>query len=130
MSDNKQCKRYLYLCKVCQNLIEIIHFGSSDLVCCGQAMFLLEGNSTDASQEKHVPAIVDKDDSIEVTVGSVEHPMDEKHYITFIEILTPNKVYRQDLKPGEKPFASFPIKREEIYLVRAYCNLHGLWHAH
>ena len=128
MSDNTQCKRYLYLCKECGNLIEVIHYGSSALKCCEQDMLLLKGNSTDAAQEKHVPIVADMGSFVEVRVGSVEHPMDEKHYIPFIEILTPNKVYRHDLKPGDKPYAAFPVKLEEIYLVRAYCNLHGLWY--
>ena len=127
MSNKTHCESYLYLCKECGNLIEIIHFGSSALKCCGQDMILLKANSTDAAQEKHVPVMVDKGGFVEVTVGSVEHPMDEKHYIPFIEILTPDKVYRHDLKPGDKPFVVFPVKFEEIYLVRAYCNLHGLW---
>ena len=118
----------LHLCKLCNQLVELVQVGHLPLICCGQDMTPLVANTTDASNEKHVPVVVDKGDYIEVTVGSVEHPMEEKHFIVFIEVLTTdNRVYRKELKPGEKPFATFPVKRNEVVEVREYCNLHGLW---
>ena len=121
--------RDLYYCKKCKNLLEVVQQGAVALVCCGEEMVLLKANSTDAANEKHVPVIEDKGDSIHVTVGSVEHPMTEEHYIVFIECLTENRVYRKELKPGQKPSACFPVKREEVIEIREFCNLHSLWKA-
>ena len=119
----------LHLCKLCSQLAEIVQKGRLPLICCGQEMIRLVANTTDAANEKHVPVVVDKGDFIEVTVGSVEHPTEEKHHIVFIEALTADRVYRKELKSGEKPFATFPVKRSEVIEVREYCNLHGLWKA-
>lgn len=121
--------RELYYCKKCHNLVEITHAGAPALVCCGDPMLLLKANSVDAANEKHVPVIIDKGDYVEVSVGSVEHPMTEEHYIAFIEILTKDAVCRKELKPGEKPFACFPVKKSDIIEVREFCNLHMLWKA-
>ena len=117
----------VYYCKVCHNLVEILHSGKGELVCCAQAMTLLKENTTDASNEKHIPVVLDKGDFIEVTVGSVEHPMTEEHYVVFIELLTKCGVCRKYLKPGEKPFATFPVKKADVIAVREFCNLHLLW---
>jgi superoxide reductase len=92
-------------------------------------MTLLVANTTDASNEKHVPMIVDKGDFIEVSIGSVEHPMEEKHHIVFIEVLTKDRVCRKFFEPTEKPFARFSIKRSDVIEVREFCNLHRLWKA-
>ena len=119
--------REIYYCKHCKNLVEVLQVGAGTLECCGEAMLLLEANSTDAANEKHVPAIVDHGDSIEVTVGSVVHPMTEEHYITFIECLTTKGVCRKELKPGDPPVANFKIKKDELLSVREFCNLHMLW---
>ena len=121
--------RELHFCKLCGQLVEILKKGHLPLKCCGQDMIALTANSTDAANEKHVPVIVDKADFIEVTIGSVEHPMEEKHHITFIEVLTKDRVYRKELATGERPFAMFPVKRNEVLEVREFCNLHGLWRA-
>ena len=121
--------RELYYCSKCKNLVEIAHVGAPALVCCGDPMTLLNANSTDAAGEKHVPVIIDKGDFVEVTIGSVEHPMTEEHYIAFIEVLSARGVCRKELKPGEKPTAVFHIKRTEIIEVREFCNLHMLWKA-
>jgi len=117
----------LFFCKHCQNQVELVVVGGGTLTCCGEAMTKLVANSTDAANEKHVPVIVDKGDSIEVTVGSVEHPMEEKHYIDFIELITEKGICRKYLKPGEKPEATFPVKMSEVKEVREWCNLHRLW---
>lgn len=116
----------VYKCEICGNLIGVIHGAGGDLVCCGQKMVLLKANSTDASEEKHVPIITQDGKNVKVTVGSAPHPMEEKHYIEVIGILTNNKLYRAYLKPGGKPEATFEID-DNIECARAYCNIHGLW---
>lgn len=116
----------IYKCDVCGNIVEVVHAGGGILVCCGKPMRLLEGNTVDASLEKHVPIIEKVDGGVIVKVGGTEHPMEEKHYIEWIEIHAKEKVYRKHLKPGEKPEAFFKID-EEIDFAREYCNLHGLW---
>lgn len=121
--------RQIYHCPICGNLVEVLFAGGGELVCCGEPMKLLEGNTVDAAREKHVPVIEDLGDRVKVSVGSVPHPMEEKHYITMIEVLTQNKLMRKELKPGDVPEAVFRVKKEKILLVREYCNLHGLWKA-
>lgn len=116
----------VYKCNVCGNIVEITHASTGTLVCCGKPMDLQKENSVDASLEKHVPIIEKLNDKIIVKVGSVEHPMEEKHYIEWVELVTENKTYKKFLKPNTKPFAEFNLTTERFY-VRAYCNLHGLW---
>jgi superoxide reductase len=118
----------IYKCAVCGNIAEILHTGAGDLVCCGQPMQLLTENTTDASREKHIPVIEKMPDGVKVKVGSVAHPMEEKHYIEWIEIIADGKSCRQFLKPGQAPEAVFAAKATEI-TAREYCNLHGLWKA-
>lgn len=119
--------RQIYHCKVCGNVVEVLYAGGGELVCCGEPMDLLEGNTVDAAQEKHVPVVTELDGKIKVAVGSTPHPMEEKHYITMIEVLTDDKVYRKELQPGEAPEALFRVKPENVIEVREYCNIHGLW---
>jgi superoxide reductase len=119
--------RQIWHCPICGNTVEAVFGGKGELVCCGEPMNLLEGNTVDAAKEKHVPVVTEQGDSIKVEVGSVHHPMEEKHYIAFIEVLTEKKVYRHELKPGEAPVAEFPVKKADVKEVREYCNLHGLW---
>ena len=116
----------IYKCSVCGNIIEVLHNGATALVCCGQAMNLLTENSTDAAQEKHVPVIEKTSDGFKVTVGSVTHPMEEKHFIEWIELLADNKSYTHFLKPGDKPEAEFKLSASAV-TAREHCNLHGLW---
>jgi superoxide reductase len=116
----------VYKCGICGNMVEVVHAAGGTLVCCGRPMTLLNENTVDASKEKHVPVIEKVEDGILVKVGSVEHPMEEKHYIEWIELHSENRVYRKYLTPGEKPEALFKVEGEVDY-VRAYCNLHGLW---
>jgi len=116
----------IYKCDVCGNMVEVVNTGVGQLVCCGQPMRLIVENTVDAAKEKHVPVMEKVEGGVLVRVGEVEHPMTEAHYIQWIEILTPNKVYRKYLKPGEKPEALFKID-EEVTAAREYCNLHGLW---
>jgi len=118
----------IYKCELCGNIVEVLHTGGGELVCCGQPMNLLSENTTDAATEKHVPVIEKTGNAVTVKVGSVTHPMEEKHYIEFIELLADGKVYRKYLKPGDSPEATFDVSADKVE-VRAYCNLHGLWKA-
>ncbi|MDX9710037.1 MAG: desulfoferrodoxin [Trichloromonas sp.] len=118
----------VYKCSVCGNIVEVLHGGPGELVCCGQPMALLTENTVDAAKEKHVPVIEKGAGSITVKVGSVAHPMEEKHYIKWVELIADGKVCRQFLKPGDKPEATFPITAEKVS-AREYCNLHGHWAA-
>jgi len=116
----------IYKCEVCGNIVEMVHSGAGELVCCNQPMKLYAENTVDAAQEKHVPVIEKTDTGYKVQVGSVNHPMEEKHYIEWIELIADNKAYLQFLKPGDAPEAEFSINAEKV-TARAYCNLHGLW---
>ncbi len=116
----------VYKCEICGNIVEVLCGGAGTLVCCGQPMKLMQENTVDASKEKHVPVYEKSGNKVTVKVGSVPHPMEEKHYIEWIQVLTDKKSYRKFLKPGEQPEASFEIE-EEIVKVREYCNLHLLW---
>ena len=116
----------VYKCNACGNIVEVIHAGAGELVCCGRPMELLTENTTDAALEKHVPVIEKVDGGIRVKVGSVSHPMQEDHYIEWIEVMVDGKAYRQFLSPGDVPEAVFPLEGESIS-AREFCNLHGLW---
>ncbi len=115
----------IYKCEVCGNIVEMVHSGQGELVCCGQPMKLFVENTVDAAKEKHVPVKEASAGGLTVKVGSVAHPMEEKHYIEWVEIVADGKSYRQFLKPGQAPEAFFPVKGE--WTAREYCNLHGLW---
>jgi superoxide reductase len=121
-------KLQIYKCEVCGNIVEMLHAGAGQLVCCGQPMTLFKENTTDASKEKHVPVIEKTAAGIKVKVGSVAHPMEEKHYIEWIEVIADGKAYRKFLNPGEAPEATFELQAEKV-TAREYCNLHGLWKA-
>ena len=116
----------IYKCELCGNIVEVLHAGDGDPVCCGQPMTLQKENTVDAAKEKHVPVIEKIEDGVRVKVGSVEHPMIDTHYIEWIEIVTDKKVYRKYLSRGEKPEAEFLIDEEVLY-AREYCNIHRLW---
>ena len=116
----------VYRCSVCGNIVEYMFVGGGQLVCCNEPMKLLNENTTDAATEKHVPVIEKTADGYKVTVGEVPHPMEEKHYIMWIELIADGVVYRQHLLPGQPPVAEFCIKAEDV-AAREYCNLHGHW---
>ncbi len=118
----------VYKCELCGNIVEVLHAGAGELVCCGQPMTCLKENTVDAAKEKHVPVIEKIDGGVKVTVGSVAHPMEEKHYIEWIEIIADGKAYRQFLEPGQAPEATFMVDAADI-TAREYCNLHGHWKA-
>jgi superoxide reductase len=116
----------IYKCMKCGNMIEVLHAGTGELVCCDEAMRLLRENTTDAALEKHIPVLTKHATGVDAVVGSVLHPMEDKHYIEWIEVLADGRVFRQFLSPGEAPAAVFCIEAEGI-VAREYCNLHGLW---
>ena len=121
-------KLQIYKCEICGNIVEMIHEGKGELVCCGKPMKLIVENTVDAAREKHVPVVEKIDTGFKVTVGSLAHPMEEKHYIEWIEVIADGKAYRQFLKPGGVPEALFNIEADEV-TAREYCSLHGLWKA-
>jgi len=121
-------KMQVYKCIACGNIVLVLHEGQGDLVCCDQPMVLMKEKTLDQGNEKHVPVIEKKDNGILVKVGSIPHPMEEKHYIEWIELTTRDGQIRKFLKPGDAPEAFFPIMAEALG-AREYCNLHGLWSA-
>lgn len=120
-------KLQIYKCEICGNIVEMLHAGEGELVCCGAPMKLFQENTVDAAKEKHIPVIEKIEGGFRIKVGSVAHPMEDKHYIEWIEVITEDgRVYRQFLHPGEKPEAVFKVDASKI-TAREYCNLHGLW---
>lgn len=120
----------LYLCQHCGNVVEKVVDRGVPVLCCGEKMHLLEPNSTDAAGEKHVPVVSVNGSQVDVCVGSVEHPMEDKHHISCILLHTEHGVQRRDLVPSEAPKASFAlVEGDKPIAVYAYCNLHGLWKA-
>lgn len=119
-------RNQLYKCEVCGNITEVMHESGGTLACCNQSMSLLEENTTDAAVEKHIPVVEKIENGYKITVGEVEHPMNDDHYIEWIELIGEDKVYIKYLNPGEKPEAIF-YTNTEIINARAYCNLHGNW---
>ena len=119
----------IYKCKICGNIVEIVHAGAGELVCCGAAMEKQIPGTSDGATEKHVPVIEKIDGGYKVKVGSVAHPMLDVHYIEFIELMCDVcGVQRKYLKPGDAPEATFKCDGEHV-TAREYCNLHGLWQA-
>ena len=120
----------IYKCAVCGNIVEVVHAGAGELVCCGQPMKRMDEGTSDGAAEKHVPVIEKIEGGYKVKVGSVEHPMIETHYIEWIELVCEKcgKVQRKHLKPGDKPEAVFKSDSDKV-TAREYCNLHGLWKA-
>ena len=119
--------RGIYKCEICGNIVELLHEGVGALVCCGEEMKLLEEKTEDSSVEKHVPYIEKTANGVLVKVGqNQDHPMEEKHYIEWIQVTADGASYRKFLKPGDKPQTEFEIKTDNI-TAREYCNIHGLW---
>ncbi len=115
-----------YKCELCGNIVGVMHAGPGELVCCGQPMGCLKENTVDAAVEKHVPVIEKIEGGVKVKVGSVAHPMQDDHFIEWIEVVADGKSYRQFLNPGEAPEAVFMIDAANI-TAKEYCNLHGYW---
>lgn len=119
-------QKQVYRCNVCGNIVEVLHAGKGQLVCCGQPMELLQEKTADVGREKHVPVVETTGRGIKVKVGDVPHPMEEKHYIEWVEVITDGGSYRQFLKPGGKPEAEFEVRAQKV-IAREYCSIHGLW---
>ncbi len=117
----------VYKCEICGNIVEVLHTGAGELVCCGQPMVLLEEKKSEEGVEKHLPVVEKSDGRVVVKVGSVAHPMEGNHYIEWIEVSAEGRVLRQNLKPGDKPEAVFNV--DDVEWVRSFCNIHGLWKA-
>ena len=115
----------VYKCNICGNIVKVLHVGPGQLVCCNQPMELLQEKTEDQGMEKHVPVIEKTGKGIRVKVGSIPHPMEDKHYIEWIEVMDGDNVQRKFLKPGEKPEAEFEVK--SVKKAREFCNVHGLW---
>ena len=121
-------KYEVYRCEVCGNIVEVNHEGSGTLVCCGQPMTLMAAKSSDAGNEKHLPVVEKAEHGTSIKIGSVLHPMEEKHYIEWIEVfMKSGKVMRIPLHPGDQPEVHIGHSIEDLLEVRAYCNIHGLW---
>ena len=118
----------VYKCEVCGNMVEVLHAGAGELVCCGAPMKNYVENTVDAAKEKHVPVVEKIAGGFKVKVGSVPHPMEQNHYIEWIELIVDGKAYREFLQPGQAPEATFMIQAEKV-TAREYCNLHGMWKA-
>jgi len=119
-------KREIYKCNICGNIIEVLYEGKGEVVCCGEPMEMLKEKTEDIGKEKHVPVIEKTDMGIKVKIGSEPHPMEETHYIEWIEVIGDGKTCRKFLRPGDIPEAEFRIKAKNI-TAREYCNVHGLW---
>ncbi len=118
----------VYKCDLCGQIVQVLHAAGGNLACCGDDMKQMKEGTTDAAQEKHVPVIEKTANGYKVSVGSVAHPMEEKHYIEWIELIADGVSYTKFLKPGEEPVAEFCIEANNVS-AREYCNLHGLWKA-
>ena len=120
-------KLQVYKCEVCGNIVEMVHDGAGELVCCGQPMILQEEKTADKATEKHVPVVEKTSEGYKVTVGTTLHPMEEDHFIEWIELVADGSAYRRFLKPGDSPSAEFCISGTSSVFAREYCNKHGLW---
>ena len=116
-----------YICPRCGNIVEMVHNSGVKPFCCGQKMEELIPNTVEASGEKHIPAVRLGEGVVEVNVGSVDHPMEEVHWIEWVQLVTDKGSYRKVLNPGEAPNVKFLLNDEKPEAVYAYCNLHGLW---
>lgn len=125
ITEKEKIIERVYRCKVCGNIVQMNHLGGGTLVCCGEPMELLKEKTKEEGKEKHLPVVEKTSKGIKVKIGSIPHPMEEKHYIEWIEVISDGKSYKQFLKPGMKPEAEFCL--EKVDKARAYCNVHGLW---
>jgi len=115
------------ICTHCGNLIKIVEDKGAPIICCGEAMTELVANTVEASAEKHLPSVNASDECISVQVGSVPHPMEEEHHISFVYVETERGSQCKRLKPGQVPQLAFSFSDDKPVAVLAYCNLHGMW---
>ncbi len=116
----------VYKCERCGNIVEVLHGGPGQLICCNVDMVLMEEKTADSSTEKHVPVIEKVEGGYKVVVGSVPHPMADAHFIEWIELVAYGIVYRKYLNPGDVAEAVFAVEAENVS-AREYCSVHGLW---
>ena len=116
-----------YICEHCKNIVGMVEDAGAPLTCCGQPMKELVANTEDAAHEKHVPVVTVDGNIVTVNVGSVEHPMLDAHYLSWVYLKTDKGGQRKVLNPGEKPEVKFALVDEKPLEVYEYCNLHGLW---
>ncbi|MCC9262011.1 MAG: desulfoferrodoxin, partial [Methanobrevibacter woesei] len=116
-----------YKCNVCGNFVEVVENGAGELTCCGQAMELMEIQTEGEKAPKHAPVVEIDGNKVTVCVGEVQHPMDDDHYIQFIELTVGDEKYLKQLKPGDEPKATFIVDAADDVVAKALCNLHGLW---
>ncbi len=116
----------IYRCDICGNIVEMVHQGAGQLVCCGKPMELLEEKTKDKGLEKHSPVLERIDNVLKIKIGSIIHPMEESHYIEWIEAVSGDKTCKKFLRPKNSPEARFEDIGQEVS-VRSYCNIHGLW---
>ena len=126
----KNVEQKFYICKHCGNIIGMIESSGVTPVCCGDTMTELVPNTTDASQEKHVPVIKVEGNKVTVDIGSVPHPMTAEHHISWVYIMTEKGGQRKNLDNTGAPSATFMLSDDDkLVSAFAYCNLHGLWKA-
>jgi len=116
-----------YVCPHCGNIVEMVKDVGVKPFCCGQKMDLLEPNTVEASGEKHIPSVTVNGSTVEVNVGSVDHPMLDVHWIEWVYLRTEKGSQKKFLNPGEAPNVRFTLVDDKPLEVYAYCNLHGLW---
>jgi len=121
----------VWKCNVCGNVVETVHTGKGQLVCCGKPMEWLKEKTKDVGYEKHLPVTEWTGTTLKVKVGATPHPMEETHYIEWVEVLTGDRTWRKYYKPGDEPWWTLETKPTTTPTtktqVRAYCNVHGLW---
>jgi len=126
-------EKEIYKCEICGKNIEILNPGALETICCGKPMKLMEEQTADWKEEKHVPNITIENNKVTIDIGismGIPHPMTEEHYIMWIELICKNNCYKRKLlKPGDEPKATFVVADTENLIAREYCNLHGLWKA-
>ncbi len=120
-------KDQIYRCNQCGNIVEVVHLGTGKLVCCNNQMELLKPQK-DVGPEKHIPLIQEHETSYKISIGKIPHPMEDNHCIEWVELITPQKIYRKFFQPGDKPVAEFQIvDKPEKVKARQYCSIHGIW---
>lgn len=120
-------RHQVYKCNICGNIVEVLHEGGGTLVCCAQDMVLFEEKKEEEGNEKHLPVVKVEGNKVIVEVGSVAHPMEDVHYIEWIEVINGEESQKVFLKPGQEPKVEFTFENIGQLRVREYCNLHGLW---
>jgi superoxide reductase len=119
-----------YRCKRCGNIVAVVKNGGGKLVCCGEAMEEIIAGTVEASKEKHIPVYTVNGNEVTVRIGSVDHPMQDVHYIEWVVLQTKFGNQRRALNPNDAPEVKFALlPNDEVVAVYAYCNLHGLWKA-